>query len=140
MTRAIPTSLYTSTDIIEHALLHAAQEIRHCELCDENGDITCAELDLALESRLVNARGLIGTVYDLRDPTALIRILSILDHLIDEALQLRALWHRAHDEPESSLTRAKPKRPRLHEARSSISIRPSGARESADVSEAGHGA
>lgn len=95
MTRAIPTSLYTSTGIIEHALLHAERNIQRCDLCDESGDIGGAELDLALESRLVNARGLIGTVYDLHDPAALIRTLSILDHLIDEALQLRALWHEA---------------------------------------------
>ena len=140
MTRAIPTSLYTSTGIIEHALLHAERNIQRCELCDESGAIGTAELDLALESRLVNARGLIGTVYDLHDPAALIRTLSILDHLIDEALQLRALWHEANNELAPSLTRASPTQLPLHEACRSISNRPSWARESTDISGATHGA
>lgn len=103
MPRVVPASIYTSTEIIEHALLHAAQDLRRCDLCDEKGDVTCNELDLALESRLVNARGLIGAVHDLRDPTALTRTLSTLDHLIEEALQVRALWHRTHDRAVLSL-------------------------------------
>lgn len=94
MIRAVPTSLYTSTDIIEHALLHAKRETMHCDLCSEQGDISCAELDLALESRLINAHGLIGAVYGLHNAGTLTRSLPTLDHLIEEALQLRTLWHR----------------------------------------------
>ena len=126
MNKAIPISLYTATDIIEHALLHARRETLHCERCNDHGDISCAELDLALESRLVNARGLIGAVYDLGDPTALTRSLSTLDHLIEEALQLRTLSHRVHSKESLSLIQTHARPLPVYEACRSVANRPSG--------------
>ena len=136
MNKAIPISLYTATDIIEHALLHARRETLHCERCNDHGDISCAELDLALESRLVNARGLIGAVYDLHDPTALMRSLSTLDHLIEEALQLRTLSHRVHSKESLSLIQTHAQQLPLHEVCRSVGNRPSSVRKEAANSEA----
>ena len=120
MTRPIPTSLDTSTDIIEHALLHARQETWHCEQCDETGDIGHAELELALESRLVNARALIQAVHDPHDSTALMRALSTLDYLIREALQLCTLTHWADKDIQFPLPSDEINRPPLRETFRSI--------------------
>lgn len=120
MNQAVPNSLYTATDIIEHALLHAKQETWHCDLCDEQGDISHAELELALESRLVNARALIQATCDPGESTAAMRSLSTLDHLIREALQLCALVHWADKEFRLPLSRSSADRRALNESFKSI--------------------
>jgi hypothetical protein len=120
MTRTTRMSLYTSTDIIEHALLHGRQETWHCDRCDEQGDIGPAELELALESRLVNARALIGATYDPNESTALMRTMSTLDYLIREALQLCALSHWAGNELPLPLPQVEMNRPPLNQAFTSI--------------------
>lgn len=123
MTRPIPTSLYTSTDIIEHALLHAKQETWHCDSCDEKGDIGSAELELALESRLINARALINATYDPRESTPLMRSLSTLDYLIREALQLCTLSHWADKEFQFPLPHVETNRLPLRAALRSVANR-----------------
>src|ERR1700754_4157314 len=81
LSQAIPT------DIIEHALLHARQETSHCERCDKEGEIGVAELQLAMEARLMNARALIHAVRDPNKQTALMRSMATVDHLIHEAIE-----------------------------------------------------
>lgn len=123
MTRVVPTSSHTSTDTIEHALLHARQDVSHCDRCDEKGDIGSAELDLALESRLINARTLTSAVYDPRDPITLMRTMLTLDYLIREALQLCTLSHQPHKDVRPSLPCAEQNRPSVREACKSIANR-----------------
>ena len=93
MSQVIPTSVHTSTDIIEHALLHARQETLRCHRCEEAGDIGVAELQLAMESRLMNARALINAVYDKRKRNAPMRSMMTVDYLIREAIELCMLAH-----------------------------------------------
>lgn len=123
MTRVVPTSLYASTDTIEHALLHAELETWHCDLCDEKGAIGNAELELALESRLINARALIQAIHDPRQPTALTRSMTTLDYLIREALQLCTLSHWTDKELRDALPTPGVNRQRLSETLTSIANR-----------------
>jgi hypothetical protein len=90
LSQAIPT------DILEHALLHARQETsrcERCERCDREGEIGVAELQLAMEARLMNARALIHAVRDPNKQTALMRSMATVDHLIHEAIELSMLVH-----------------------------------------------
>jgi hypothetical protein len=93
MTEAVHHSLSIPTDIIEHALLHARQETLRCHRCEEAGDIGVAELQLAMESRLMNARALINAVYDKRKRNAPMRSMMTVDYLIREAIELCMLSH-----------------------------------------------
>jgi len=93
MSQIIPTSFTTATDIIEHALLHAKHEISHCDLCDEYGAIGVAELELAMQSRLLNVRALIDAVYDPQDSSALMRSMGTIDYLVRESVELCMLAH-----------------------------------------------
>lgn len=123
MTRSIPTSFHTPTDIIEHALRHAREETWHCDLCDEKGEIGEAELELALESHLVNACALISAIYDPDERTAAMRTLSTLDYLVREALQLFTLSHWADREWALSSPPGRTQGPPLNEALTSVANR-----------------
>lgn len=133
MTRVVPTSLNTSTDTIEHALLHAREETWHCDLCDEKGAIGTAELELALESRLLNARALVQAIRDPRQSTALMRSMTTLDYLIREAQQLCTLSHRTDKELLNSLPRLGLHRQRMSEALRSIANCDAGPAASVDT-------
>lgn len=97
----LPFSSYTTpTEVIEHALMHVRQASLPCRLCFLLGEIDAGQLDLAVDSRLINARGLID-VARRGDPGRRViqRTVAVLGHLIDEAIQLRAMRHeigRAH--------------------------------------------
>jgi hypothetical protein len=99
LSQAIPT------DIIEHALLHARQETSRCERCDKEGEIGVAELQLAMEARLRNARALIHAVRDPNKQTALMRSMATVDHLIHEAIELSMLMHWMNGDFQSLPTR-----------------------------------
>jgi hypothetical protein len=132
MTRTVHHAFHTSTDIIEHALLHARQETWHCDLCDKKGHIGRVELELALESRLVNAHALIDATYDPDESTAPMRTISTLVCLIREALQLCALTYWADKKSRFPFPQVEPNQQPLNEALRSIANR--------SAAEAMHGA
>ncbi|HEX7816566.1 hypothetical protein [Dyella sp.] len=83
-------SYATPTNVIEHALHHARLGAKVCAHCPGQPPIGPIELDLALDSRLVNALGLIEAARRSdQSQIVLQRTIQALRCLVEDAMHLR---------------------------------------------------